>query len=67
MSPKVIEIRSPNMATIRKFEDIVAWQKATLLHADLGRIIDRGKFKNDFGLVRQIEGSAVHGQYCRRF
>ena len=46
------------MATIKKFEDILAWQKARELNRLIGQFIDRGKFKNNFRLINQIEGSA---------
>jgi four helix bundle protein len=46
------------MATIKKFEDILSWQKARELNNMIGRIIDQGKFKRSFRLIDQIEGSA---------
>ncbi len=46
------------MATIKRFEDIIAWQKARILNNRTGDIIDKGQFKKNFRLIGQIEGSA---------
>ena len=46
------------MATFKRFEEIVSWQKARELNKILGRYIDEGKFKSSFKLIGQIEGSA---------
>lgn len=46
------------MATIKKFEEIKAWQKARELNKTIGSYIDTGRFKNNFRLIDQIEGSA---------
>lgn len=46
------------MATFKKFEEIKAWQKARELNQLLGKFIDTGKFKSNFRLINQIEGSA---------
>lgn len=46
------------MATIKKFEEIFAWQKARELNKLIGSYIDTGRFKNNFRLIGQIEGSA---------
>src|SRR6266487_6177001 len=46
------------MATIKKFEDILSWQKARELNKIVGKLIDDGKFKRSYRLVNQIEGSA---------
>lgn len=46
------------MATIKKFEDIKAWQKARDLNKIVGGYIDSGLFKRNFRLIDQIEGSA---------
>ncbi len=46
------------MATIRRFEDIISWKEARELNRILGRVIDSGKFKNNYRLIDQIEGSA---------
>ncbi len=45
------------MATIKRFEDIVSWQKARKLSKNLGTIIDAGKFRTSFKLIGQIEAS----------
>jgi four helix bundle protein len=46
------------MTTIKKFEEIFAWQKARDLNKLIGNYIDTGRFKNNFRLIGQIEGSA---------
>ena len=46
------------MATIKKFEDIIAWQKARELNKILGVYIDKGKFRQSYKFINQIEGFA---------
>jgi four helix bundle protein len=46
------------MATIKRFEDILSWQKGRELNRIIGGYIDAGKFKRSFKLIDQIEGSA---------
>lgn len=46
------------MSTVKKFEEIVSWQKARELNKILGKYVDAGKFKKSFKLISQIEGSA---------
>jgi four helix bundle protein len=46
------------MATIKRFEEIKAWQKARILNNKVGDIIDTGQLKRNFRLIGQIEGSA---------
>ena len=46
------------MATIEKFEDIVSWKEARALNKILGMLIDSGRFKHNYRLINQIEGSA---------
>ncbi len=46
------------MAKIKRFEDIIACQKARILNNRTGDIIDKGQFKKNFRLIGQIEGSA---------
>ena|SRR5215467_1851528 len=46
------------MATIKRFEEIKAWEKARKLNNRVGDIIDKGQFKRNFKLIDQIEGSA---------
>ncbi len=46
------------MATIKKFEEIIAWQKARDLNKLDRSYIDTGRFKSNFRLINQIEGSA---------
>ncbi len=46
------------MATIKKFEDIVSWQKAREMNKIVGKMIDSGKFGKSYKLIDQIESSA---------
>jgi four helix bundle protein len=46
------------MASFKKFEEIKAWQKARELNKTVGNYIDTGRFKRNFRLIDQIEGSA---------
>ncbi len=47
------------MGKIRKFEDLIAWQKAQLLALEVYRITRRGEFSKDFGLRNQIQRAVV--------
>ena len=47
------------MASIEKFEDIEAWQKARELTREIYRITNQGFFSRDFGLRDQIRRAAV--------
>jgi len=44
------------MATIKKFEDVEAWQISRQLCNDIGTLIDNGLFKHNYRLIGQIEG-----------
>lgn len=46
------------MATITKFEDIVAWQKARVLCQRIFIIINEGDFARDFKVRDQINASS---------
>jgi len=46
------------MATIKRFEDILSWQKSRVLCKILGDLIDKGKFKHAYKLIDQIERSS---------
>ncbi len=46
------------MATINKFEDIISWQEARELNKTIGKLIDDEKFKKNYRLIGQIEGSS---------
>ena len=48
-----------NMATIKKFEDIEAWQKGRELKRDVYRLSRRGEFAKDFALRDQIRSAAI--------
>jgi four helix bundle protein len=47
------------MATITRFEDIEAWQKARVLTRHIYDITGRGAFARDFGLRDQIRRASV--------
>lgn len=47
------------MASIEKFEDIEAWQKARELTREIYRSTNQGSFARDFGLRDQIRRAAV--------
>lgn len=46
------------MSTITKFEDILSWQEARKLNVLVGDLIDNDRFRKNFRLISQIEGSA---------
>ena len=46
------------MATIQKFEDIEAWKLGREFCKKIGSLIDSGKFKKNYRLIDQIEGSS---------
>jgi four helix bundle protein len=54
-----IEPGEIRLATIRRFEDILAWQKARELTRCVYRISAGGEFARDFGLRDQIRRAAV--------
>ena len=47
-----------DMSVIKRFEDIISWQEARKLNVLVGEMIDTGRFKNNYRLINQIEGSA---------
>ncbi len=46
------------MATIKRFEDIESWRLGNELCAKIGKHIDEGKFKRNYRLIDQMEGSS---------
>jgi four helix bundle protein len=46
------------MATIKTFEDIESWKIAREICTIIGKHIDEGKFKKNFRLIDQMEGSS---------
>ena len=44
---------------IERFEDVIAWQRARKLTADIYRVTSEGNFARDFGLKDQIRRAAV--------
>ena len=44
---------------VERFEDLIAWQKARLLTAEIYRVTNQGPFARDFGLRDQICRAAV--------
>src|SRR5436853_3600074 len=47
------------MATIERFEEILAWQKAREVTSDIYNVTNEGGFAKDFGLRDQIRRSSV--------
>ena len=47
------------MATVKRFEDLLVWQRASCLAAKLYRLSGAGVFAKDFGLRGQIQRAAV--------
>ncbi len=39
---------------VERFEDLIAWQKARALTAEVYRVTNQGSFAHDFGLKDQI-------------
>jgi four helix bundle protein len=46
------------MATIKKFEEITAWQLSRDLNKIIGELIDQNNFEKNFRIINQIEGSS---------
>ena len=46
------------MSTINKFEDILSWQEVRELNKKVGKLIDEERFKKNYRLIGQVEGSA---------
>ncbi len=46
------------MATIKSFEEIISLQKARELNKRISHYIEEGRFKHNYRLIQQIEGSA---------
>ena len=44
---------------IRRFEDLIAWQKARTLTAEIYRLTGSGSLARDFGLKDQMQRAAV--------
>jgi four helix bundle protein len=47
------------MASIERFEEIAAWQKARELVREIYRVTKSGEFSRDFGLRDQVRRAAV--------
>jgi four helix bundle protein len=47
------------MGTIRRFEDLIAWQKARALARDIYQTSRQGAFARDFGLTGQVQRAVV--------
>ena len=47
------------MATINRFEDLIAWQKARTLTKKIYTVTKNEKFRKDFGLKDQIQRASV--------
>ena len=48
------------MATFKKFEDILAWQKARKVTKAIYEAIAQSRFSRDFGLRDQAQRAVVH-------
>ncbi len=46
------------MSSFSKFEDIISWKEARVLNKNMGKLIDDERFKKNYRLIGQIEGSA---------
>jgi four helix bundle protein len=46
------------MATIKRFEDVESWKLGNELCSKIGKHIDDGKFKRNYRLIDQMEGSS---------
>jgi four helix bundle protein len=44
---------------IKRFEDLLAWQKARALTKRIYEVTRKGEFRSDYGLARQIQSAAV--------
>jgi four helix bundle protein len=44
---------------VKRFEDLIAWQKARALTRDVYAISRKGEFGKDYGLNRQLQRAAV--------
>ena len=47
------------MSKIKKFEDLIAWQKARSLTQAVYQVTSKGKFLRDFGLTDQMRRAVV--------
>jgi four helix bundle protein len=47
------------MSRVEKFEDLIAWQKARILTAEIYRLTKQAGFARDYGLKNQIERASV--------
>lgn len=47
------------MSNFRRFEDIIAWQKARVLTTEIYGLTSTDKFAKDFGLSGQIQRASV--------
>jgi four helix bundle protein len=46
------------MATIKRFEDIESWKLANELCSCIGKYVDEERFRKNFRLIDQMEGSS---------
>lgn len=47
------------MASVQRFEDLVAWQKARELRRQVVRLINSGRLERDFDLIGQLRSAAT--------
>ena len=48
-----------DMGDVKKFEDLVAWQKSRVLVREIYRVTGQGAFAGDFGLKDQMRRAGV--------
>ena len=47
------------MSGVKRFEDLIAWQKARELTGEIYKVTRQGAFARDFGLSNQIQRASV--------
>lgn len=52
-------VKGTDMASVKRFEDLIAWQKARVLTKDIYRVTRKGTFAKDYGLTGQMQRAAV--------
>jgi len=47
------------MGAVKRFEELIAWQKARCLTRSIYQVSQNGRFARDFGLANQIQRASV--------
>lgn len=59
-------VKGTDMASVKRFEDLIAWQKARVLTKDIYRVTRKGTFAKDYGLTGQMQRCCLdYVQPCR--